>query len=70
MMGTSRVRGAGTGLVLGLLLTSGIGLLWPSGPRAQTAVRTAQQVTGLDLGAMADRFAGRDRRRPLEAARE
>lgn len=57
MKGTSRVRQAGTALALGLLLTSGIGILHPARPAAQASVKTAQQVTGLTLAAMADRFA-------------
>lgn len=57
MKGTSRVRRTGIGLALGLLLASGFGLSRPFGTQAQTAVRTAQQVSGLDLAAMANRFA-------------
>ena len=57
MKGTSRVRQTGSALTLSLLLTSGIGLLLPARPVAQGPAKTAQQVSGLGLAAMADRFA-------------
>ena len=60
MKGTSRVRQAGTAVALSLFLTSATGLVHPARPAAQPAVKTAQQVTGLDLPAMANRFAPAD----------